>query len=98
MKNSNNSAAVFIMVITMVTSSLTTFAITRNYYTSNIVKMGPQIDDVVYFRVEGVLGNGRVKTIRSNGEYEVITKEGKVFQVTRVMRDKWEVLKELGIE
>jgi hypothetical protein len=98
MKNSNNSAAVFIMVIAMVTSSLTTFAITRNYYTSNIVKMGSQIDDVVYFRVEGVLGNGRVKTIRSNGEYEVITKEGKVFQVTRVMRDKWEVLKELGIE
>lgn len=98
MKDSNNSAVVFIMVISMVASSLTTFAITHNYYTSNIVKMRPQIDEVVYFRVEGVLGKGRVKTISSNGEYEVITKEGKVFQVTRVMRDKWEILKELEIE
>ena len=48
MKDSNNSAAVFIMVITMVTSSLTTFAITHNYCTSNIVKMGSPIDEVVY--------------------------------------------------
>ena len=94
----NISAAVLLMVMAMVSSSLIIFAITYTYWTSNIVKMGPQIDDVVYFRVGDVLGNGRVKTIRSNGEYEVITKEGKVFQVTRVMRDKWEVLKELGIE